>query len=74
MIFVKISQYFNQISLKSLVYLTDFSPQFMACIQLANVGSLNMRYSLNIENQLRNEFHFSKIHEVMDAICSVQSD
>ena len=64
---------FYQISLKILVYLTDFSP-VMACMKLADVVSLNMRYSLNIENQFRNEFHFSRIHKVMDLICSVQSE
>ena len=32
MVFVKISQIFYQISLKILVYLTDFSPQFIACM------------------------------------------
>ena len=31
MIFVKISQFY-QISLKNLPYLTDFSPQLMACM------------------------------------------
>ena len=33
MIFVKISQNFYRISLKILVHLTDFSPQFMACMK-----------------------------------------
>ena len=31
-IFIQISQNFNQISLKNLPYLTDFSPRLMACM------------------------------------------
>ena len=43
MIFVKISQIFYQISLKSLVYLTDLRPQFMACIEMEQIIHENLK-------------------------------
>ena len=48
MIFVKYLTEFYQISFKILVYVTDFSPQFMPCMHKAfRMAKISYRFRLN---------------------------